>query len=212
MESQKKTTMEALRATGRTTRMLERAVELAKKGNRVCVVVANSSQVPIVFKEIENLDENFMRRQIIVRSVSDSFDWNIYRFPSEHPSVIHLVDHYAIESRYAGLISMLHAFDPPAVVVVPDQKPVFSMEPFFPEQKPASEINPSGAKYFRKVKLTEGKADVYAVLNAFDVKCPARQHAVKKLLLSGLRGKGDTMQDLSEARDAVTRAIQLEAN
>jgi len=74
---------------------------------------------------------------------------------------------------------------------------------------------PSGNKYHRKIKSVEdiagfATADVYSVLEAFEVSCPARQHAIKKLLCSGLRGKGDTMQDLTEARDAVDRAIVLE--
>ena len=53
-------------------------------------------------------------------------------------------------------------------------------------------------------------ADVYEVLEAFSVTCPARQHAAKKVLCSGLRGKGDATQDLIEARDALNRAIELE--
>jgi len=74
---------------------------------------------------------------------------------------------------------------------------------------------PSGNKYHRKIKSVEDiagftTADIYSVLEAFDVSCPARQHAIKKLLCSGIRGKGDTMQDLTEARDAVDRAIVLE--
>lgn len=72
-------------------------------------------------------------------------------------------------------------------------------------------FNKSGSKYLRQVKCTiEGKVDVYAVLETFDVTCPARQHAIKKLLCSGLRGKGDIVQDLREARDAIDRAIQME--
>lgn len=68
----------------------------------------------------------------------------------------------------------------------------------------------SGAKYFREIKCTvNGKADVYAVIDAFGVTCPARQHAIKKLLCAGLRGKGDVMQDLVETADAVQRAIQM---
>lgn len=51
--------------------------------------------------------------------------------------------------------------------------------------------------------------DVYCVLEAFGVTCPAVQHAVKKLLCAGIRGKGDRGQDLAEARDAIERAIQL---
>ena len=70
--------------------------------------------------------------------------------------------------------------------------------------------NESGAKYLRPLRcLVDGKADVYTVLEAFEVICPARQHAIKKLLCAGLRGKGDEMQDLSEARDAIDRAIQM---
>lgn len=51
--------------------------------------------------------------------------------------------------------------------------------------------------------------DVYDVLVAFDVKCPARQHAIKKLLCAGLRGKGDEMQDLNESIVAINRSIQI---
>ncbi len=74
-------------------------------------------------------------------------------------------------------------------------------------------FNQSGSKYLREMRcLVEGRADVYAVLEAFAVTCPARQHAIKKLLCSGIRGKGDAMQDVQEARDAVDRAIQMESS
>lgn len=73
-----------------------------------------------------------------------------------------------------------------------------------------NEFNPSGSKYLRNIKLTEDKkTDVYAVLLAFEVTCPARQHAIKKLLCAGLRGKNDVTNDLKEARDAIERAIEL---
>ena len=72
------------------------------------------------------------------------------------------------------------------------------------------EFNPSGAKYLREIPcMTQGHADVYAVLDAFEVTCPARQHAIKKMLCAGLRGKADELQDLIEARDAVDRAVQM---
>lgn len=73
-------------------------------------------------------------------------------------------------------------------------------------------FNCSGGKYLRSMHyLVDGKADVYAVLKAFDVVCPARQHAIKKLLCSGIRGKGSLIQDLQEAKDAIDRAIQMES-
>lgn len=71
-------------------------------------------------------------------------------------------------------------------------------------------FNASGSKYLRDIALVCGKVDVYAVLVAFGVTCPARQHAIKKLLCAGLRGKNSEINDLSEARDAIDRAIQME--
>ncbi len=72
-------------------------------------------------------------------------------------------------------------------------------------------FNTSGSKYLRPMHhLVDGKTDVYAVLEAFNVTCPALQHALKKLLAAGIRGKGDVLQDLTEARDAVSRAIQMQ--
>ena len=77
------------------------------------------------------------------------------------------------------------------------------------DEKPVI-FNPSGSKYLREIRTTaDGRIDVYAVLQAFDVTCPARQHAIKKLLCSGLRGKGSEKQDVAEALDAVQRAVDL---
>ena len=52
--------------------------------------------------------------------------------------------------------------------------------------------------------------DVYDVLQAFDVRNSATQHAIKKLLAAGKRGHKDNIQDLGEARDSIVRAIELE--
>lgn len=71
-------------------------------------------------------------------------------------------------------------------------------------------FNSSGSKYLREIIGNIGsKIDVYGILLTFDVQCPARQHAIKKLLCSGLRGKASLIQDLKEARDAIDRAIQI---
>lgn len=70
-------------------------------------------------------------------------------------------------------------------------------------------------RYKRIVKSTssDGRTacvDVYDVLEAFDVTCPAIAHAVKKLLCCGDRGHKDKLTDLDEARAAILRATQLE--
>lgn len=62
-------------------------------------------------------------------------------------------------------------------------------------------------KYIREVSAKT--VDVYDVLVAFNVTCPARAHAIKKLLCAGIRGKGNEVQDLKETLQAVERAVQL---
>lgn len=63
-------------------------------------------------------------------------------------------------------------------------------------------------KYHRTIKGVT--MDVYDVLDAFQVTCPATQHAIKKLLMPGSRGHKDRITDLREARDSLNRAIELE--
>jgi hypothetical protein len=74
-------------------------------------------------------------------------------------------------------------------------------------------------KYLRDIYPVDGMAhtdangkpfvriDVYSVLRAFSVDHPTG-HAIKKLLCAGMRGKGDRVQDLTEAKVAIDRAIQ----
>jgi len=63
-------------------------------------------------------------------------------------------------------------------------------------------------KYIRSCKGVD--MDVYDVLIAFDVTCPAMAHAIKKMLCSGLRGYKDTVQDKEEAIASIKRSIELE--
>jgi hypothetical protein len=83
-----------------------------------------------------------------------------------------------------------------------------------PEQQQQT-TDPVGSKYHRTIRdCREGArdscvVDVYAVLKAYRVTCPAQQHALKKLLCPGQRAKGSAVQDLREAREAITRAIEL---
>lgn len=72
-----------------------------------------------------------------------------------------------------------------------------------------------GKKYLRTIhsavypKLTI-EIDVYCVIEAFGVTCPARAHAIKKLLCAGGRGKGSTIDDLTGAIAVISRAVELE--
>ncbi len=76
-------------------------------------------------------------------------------------------------------------------------------------------MNEKPNKYIRQISAVDDfngfmNVDIYAVIEAFGVKCPATQHAIKKLLCAGIRGQKSTAQDLEEARESITRAIQLE--
>lgn len=69
-----------------------------------------------------------------------------------------------------------------------------------------------GRKYLRRITSPSGETievDVYAVLVAFGVTCPATAHAIKKLLAAGQRGKGSRLDDLQGALAAVSRAIEI---
>jgi hypothetical protein len=69
-------------------------------------------------------------------------------------------------------------------------------------------------KYYKPVgDFTE--IDVYAVHHLFAIQDPsgAIQHASKKLLLSGVRTGGKTQQqDIREARDTLTRWLDLNSD
>lgn len=80
------------------------------------------------------------------------------------------------------------------------------------QAKPIAEHE--GRKYLRLIKSSTNEdeiwIDVYCVLESFAVTCPARAHAIKKLLCCGARGKGDAIADLVGVLAAVNRAIELE--
>lgn len=68
-------------------------------------------------------------------------------------------------------------------------------------------IEEKNNKYSRNAKGVD--IDIYDVLVAWKVECPATQHAIKKLLMPGQRGSKDKLQDLKEAEQSIKRAIEL---
>ena len=62
-------------------------------------------------------------------------------------------------------------------------------------------------KYLRECKGV--KIDVYDVIKAFNVTCPALQHLIKKALCTGLRGHKTQEQDLQDILDSAKRAVEL---
>ena len=54
--------------------------------------------------------------------------------------------------------------------------------------------------------------DVYDVLKALKVTCPATQNAIKKLLMPGQRGHKKQHEDLVEAHESLSPAITISLN
>lgn len=75
------------------------------------------------------------------------------------------------------------------------------------EKKP--EPIDKGEKYQREISPGVF-VDIYDVLDAWGVSCPARQHAIKKLLAAGQRGHKSEIKDLQEADHSVHRAIMFQ--
>lgn len=75
--------------------------------------------------------------------------------------------------------------------------------------QPRDESEPARSKYHREIKPGVW-VDVYSVLVAFGVTNPADAHAIKKLLMPGMRGHKDGVQDRREAIASIQRAIEIE--
>lgn len=75
--------------------------------------------------------------------------------------------------------------------------------------------NHEGKKYLREIHAADIpqvciNVDVYSVIEAFGITCPAQAHALKKVLCAGQRGKGTKIDDLVGAIAALSRAIELQ--
>jgi len=55
------------------------------------------------------------------------------------------------------------------------------------------------------------KLDPYRILDIYKITCPAQQHAIKKLLVTGGRGYKDRQTDIQNAIDTLNRLLELES-
>jgi hypothetical protein len=101
-------TLEELRYTGRTTRMLEHAKKLDREGRAVYVVVANMNEILRVERL---LGADIGGIKVETETSLGNLDWQTMRMLGAHPNCVVLVDHFVIESRFAKALAMLHAYD-----------------------------------------------------------------------------------------------------
>lgn len=92
--------------TGRTTRMLNRAIALAREGRAVYVLVDSEQEARRLWREIP--DELGIKVEF---ADNPAFDWHLMQIRGAHPNCITLVDHYAIERRFKRLLEELHRYD-----------------------------------------------------------------------------------------------------
>ena len=103
--------------TGRTTRMVEHAIEQAKLGRAVYILTDNERHAWQGRRLVEvayfNGGTLITTHGIKVEPVAafDDFDWQLMRPPDAHPNCLFLVDHFAIEARFNFLLAMWHRFD-----------------------------------------------------------------------------------------------------
>lgn len=62
--------------------------------------------------------------------------------------------------------------------------------------------------YFKDVSHLDS-IDIYRVIELFDVRHSALQHALKKILAAGKRGAKNDVKDVREAMDSLTRWQQM---
>lgn len=109
--------MDANRQTGRTTRMLEHAKQLAAQGKAVYVIAANkqhADQLAVALGgERMGVDIGDGIKVETPESCSN-FDWHTMSLRGAHPNCVVLVDHFAIERRFSRILEALHAYDLPA--------------------------------------------------------------------------------------------------
>lgn len=103
--------------TGRTTRMLNEALRLAREGRAVYVLAANCHHVYTLERMSDQLFGNGEASSLgikfeVAHSLSD-FDFETMTLRGAHPKCVVLVDHYTIECIYAKMLAELHRFDEP---------------------------------------------------------------------------------------------------
>ena len=100
--------MNCLKGTGRTTRMLQEAIQCSKEGRAVYVVAATQQHMRQLQKMC-GADGLFIKFETL-GSLSD-FDFINMRSIGAHPNCLFFIDHYAIECKFAKMLEVLHKYD-----------------------------------------------------------------------------------------------------
>ena len=96
-----------MRRSGRTTRMMAHAEQLAREGKAVYVVFANLANAKL-YETPERVALGIKFESV---DSLPNFDWRRWKLKGAHPNVEVLVDHFAIEHHWMTLFEMAHRWD-----------------------------------------------------------------------------------------------------
>lgn len=102
---------DALRQTGRTTRMMRHALAEAKKGRSVYVLFSTRAEVERYACTYMSMISATSGAIKLETPDSCGFDFESGRVRGSHPNCLFLVDHHVIESRFSNLVRWLEEFD-----------------------------------------------------------------------------------------------------
>lgn len=119
-------TMENLRQTGRTDRMLRDAIELANNGVPVIIIGATSQFCShLIFRCLKlirdsNLVHTINKSKYVIHlprsnstiSFKNTANLNWTTLTVDYCTDKVLIDHYTIEQKYSKIIELLHKYDP----------------------------------------------------------------------------------------------------
>jgi hypothetical protein len=91
--------------------MLTEAINEASNGRAVYIVAADRRHVENLTKQLAQLGGLGLGIKIETPPDLSNFDWERLRLRGAHPNCLVLVDHHAIESRYARILHELHRWD-----------------------------------------------------------------------------------------------------
>lgn len=105
------------RLTGRTTRMLEHAVELSKEGKTIYLIMASEREAKRARRQLNGMigraSHGIKAGTLDTLEILGDFSLKEMRFYRPRPNIEVLVDHFIIELEYAKLLEMLQRYDAP---------------------------------------------------------------------------------------------------
>jgi hypothetical protein len=97
------------RGTGRTTRMMEAAIEAASMGRAVYVIVDSKEQGYALTRQYPNTLNLGIKFETFASLLN--FDPVTMTLKGAHPHCVVFADHFAIEARYSKLMDELVRYD-----------------------------------------------------------------------------------------------------